>query len=111
MTPALANASVTFGTVQKIWRKSGGDAVGYLLDLPTAAHAHYGAPASVYVEITSSADAASAADLNITLRWQNKTTTRLPESIWLEMRPDAGTDAALSVSKMGSPIDPNDVVA
>jgi hypothetical protein len=53
----------------------------------------------------------NATALSITLRWMNKTTTRLPESIWFEMRPNAGVGAALGVSKMGSMIDPNDVVA
>jgi hypothetical protein len=66
----------------------------------------------VYVELAAAGDS-----LNVTLRWVNKTTTRLPESLWLEVRPDVGMDEApeaastLRLSKMGSFIDPNDVVA
>ena len=67
----------------------------------------------MYVELAAAGEAA----LNITLRWTNKTTTRLPESLWLEVRPDVAMDEAepsgtLRLSKMGtSLIDPNDVVA
>jgi hypothetical protein len=106
VTPSLANASITHGSVQQMWRK-GSTSVAYRLSLPTVSVSHYGAPATVDVELTTT----NATSLDITLRWVNKTTTRLPESLWLEMRPDTGLYAALNISKMNSVIDPNDVVA
>ena len=107
VTPALANASVSYGTVRQMWRKDAGAAVAYELALPQDLTEEYGAPSSVFVELT-----AADSGLNLTLRWTNKTTTRLPESLWLEVRPAVDSEAELRVSKMGSSlIDPNDVVA
>ena len=57
MTPTLANASITFGTMEEVWertassgREDGGSdrgvitALAYRLSLPAEMHVHYGAP-------------------------------------------------------------------
>ena len=83
------------------------DAVAYELDLSASPMLtnHYGAPQAVYVSITTS----DTHELRITLRWLNKTTTRLPESLWFEFKPP-GITSPPQVSKMGTVIDPSVVV-
>ena len=137
VNPALANASVTRGTVARMMVKkkknerpassssfnkdaaaSGAvDAIAYELQLPPVLWTHYGAPQKIFVEITSAAGAGAAASpstaaFNVTLRWLNKTTTRLPEALWFEFNP-AGVAAqagGVELGKMGSTIRPNEVV-
>jgi len=109
VTPALANASVTYGTVTNMrWKGADGrapDAVSYQLELPDVFVEHYGAPRSVLVEISANEDQ----QLGLTLRWLNKTTTRLPESIWMQFSPSESTQN-VTVSKMNSLVDVQDVV-
>lgn len=46
-----------------------------------------GAPARAWLVLASPADSAR---LSLTLVWQNKTATRLPEALWLRFRPGRG---------------------
>ena len=110
VSPNLANASVTHGTVTQMRRKGSDsrtpEAVSYKLSLPQVLVEHYGAPRSVFVEIAVDD---TTGCLTLALRWLNKTTTRLPESIWMEFQPADTTEQVL-LSKMNSLVDVQDVV-
>ncbi len=110
LTDAVANASVSHGTVVRMWKR-GSEALAYELSIAPQLSEHYGAPTSVFVELSSAPQSSDSAQLNITLRMMNKTTTRLPESIWMEFRPDVPSSSELRLTKMNSSIDVADMVA
>ena len=114
----LANASITRGTVTRMAVKRSSSssssssldqvqAIAYELQLPSMLWAHYGAPRRVTVEISGSKRGSS---LDVALRWLNKTTSRLPESLWLEFAPAVGGDSPVMLGKLGSVVDADDVV-
>ena len=106
LTPALANASVSHGTVSRMWQRADGSALAYELRMDGKLVKHYGAPASAFVELSS-----KSSGLGITLRTMDKTATRLPESLWMEFRPSVPAATGLRLCKMNSTVDPGDVVA
>merc|ERR1711871_423375 len=62
----------------------------------------------VVADGSSSTDAVASLDLSVT--WQGKKPTRLPESIWLEVRPLLSDSVRMHVDKLGTLIDTQDVV-
>jgi Domain of unknown function (DUF5054) len=73
--------------LRSAWRKSDGSCDFLLeLGLPAEAHASYGAPASAWVQV---AVPPGGSDVNVDFQWFDKTTTRLPESLWMAFRPIA----------------------
>jgi hypothetical protein len=102
LTDSMANETTSTAAVVGMWKSaaSGGgrkrsaseggggevDEGDYLLlqlQPSTEAYVIYGAPKTIWLRYT--ADATSS--LAITLTYENKTTTRLPESHWIEFRP------------------------
>ena len=65
----------------------------------------YGAPQAVYLRIEL-----GAARVNLTLVLWNKTSTRLPEATYLNFRSPAVKGARWEMDKLGSWVDPEDVV-
>ncbi len=85
----------------------------------TLLHTLYGAPdsfwLSVFVPNSSSETSTTGSPANISLevRWINKTTTRMPEAIWLRFDPPvASPSAALlwEMDKLGQWISPSEVI-
>lgn len=114
LTSRQANASVSTGSISKMWKKIAGkkteaDAVVVELSIDAKLNEQYGAPRTVYLMYER-----SRKGLDVTLRWLNKTTTRLPESIWLEWRPQlpaGGQQRKILTTKLGTVIDLANVVA
>ncbi len=55
------------------------------LEMPPAAVLMCGAPVTIYLQYTVSADAPT--DIQVNAQWFNKTATRLPESLWFSVIP------------------------
>jgi hypothetical protein len=79
------------------------------LSFPHKLVKHAGAPARAWLVLASPAE---SAQLQVTLVWQNKTATRLPEALWLRFKPGRGAvdqdtwlmhklDGAVSPSEVG----------
>merc|ERR1712110_623568 len=84
------------------------DAIAVELQLAMVLHEQYGAPKVVYLIYEPSTQG-----LHVRLQWLNKTTTRLPESIWMEYRPSmsVGQWRSITATKLGSAVDLSSVVA
>lgn len=67
-----------------------------------------GAPQTVWVVLHSPSDSPA---LHVTLVWQNKTPTRLPEALWLRFKPGRGAvdDDSWTMNKISSSIKPTEV--
>eukprot|EP01051_Picozoa_sp_SAG22_P005795 SAG22_NODE_357_length_11761_cov_2.572115_2_plen_431_part_00 len=78
------------------------------MTMPAETTTKYGAPAVVTLNATVPGTAGAAADL--TLRWHDKTATRIGEAMWLSFTPPHTSPAAnWSLDVMGYPIDPLNV--
>merc|ERR1712039_354831 len=111
MKPNQANASISYGFITRMWKKvvnSLVDAVVVELGVDPVLHQEYGAPKTIHLMYEPSSDG-----LNVTLRWLNKTTTRLPESMWMEWRPPLQPEQRRTVTatKIGVAVNLADVVA
>ncbi|KAF6255451.1 hypothetical protein COO60DRAFT_212733 [Scenedesmus sp. NREL 46B-D3] len=67
-----------------------------------------GAPAAAWLVLHAPPD---TPQLHVTLAWQNKTVTRLPEAVWLRFRPGRGAvdESSWVMKKLGSHIKPQQV--
>lgn len=67
-----------------------------------------GAPAAAWLVLHAPPD---TPQLHVTLAWQNKTVTRLPEALWLRFRPGPGAvdEESWVMKKMDSHIKPQEV--
>jgi hypothetical protein len=67
-----------------------------------------GAPAAAWVVLHAPPD---SPELHVTVAWQNKTVTRLPEALWLRFKPGPGAVDAASweMQKLNSHIKPQEV--
>ena len=76
---------------------------------PTALHELYGAPASAWVRLEALKPAAGAAGVNVTLYLFNKTSTRLPEALYVSHKPSVSAAGTWRMHVLGEEIDPLDV--
>lgn len=69
---------------------------------------HAGAPARAWLSLQSAADSTR---LDVTLVWQNKTATRLPEALWLRFKPGKGgvDEGSWLMHKLDGAISPAEV--
>jgi hypothetical protein len=69
---------------------------------------HAGAPARAWLVLASPAE---SAQLQVTLVWQNKSATRLPEALWLRFKPGRGAVAQDTwlMHKLDGAISPSEV--
>lgn len=72
--------------------------------LPAGLSVHYGAPTDVWLSVS-----ANSSGVSLSLSWFNKTTTRLPEAIWLQFNPLNSIEAHWSMDKLGEWIGSNEV--
>eukprot|EP00117_Sycon_ciliatum_P028500 scpid54371/ scgid0629/ len=92
-----------------VWRKNYGEknmSSSFLVQLafPAELVRDYGAPADVWLDIT-----VSQASLQLSVMLLNKTPTRLPESIWLQFKPNVANTSSMMVDKIGEKISVFDV--
>ena len=73
-----------------------------------ALHSYYGAPAEAWLALSVPRAPGAAAPITASLTIYNKTATRLPEGLYLRFNASAG--GGWRVSKLGSLVDPFDVV-
>ncbi|WIA20109.1 hypothetical protein OEZ85_005961 [Tetradesmus obliquus] len=68
-----------------------------------------GAPAAAWLVLHAPPD---TPQLHVTLAWQNKTVTRLPEALWLRFRPGPGAvdEESWVMKKMDSHIKPQEII-
>lgn len=68
-----------------------------------------GAPAAAWLVLRAPPD---TPQLHVTLAWQNKTVTRLPEALWLRFRPGPGAvdEESWVMKKMDSHIKPQEII-
>ena len=80
------------------------------LQFPHKLVKHAGAPAKAWVVLASPSD---SAEMQITLVWQNKTATRLPEALWLRFKPSTSAVARHSwlMYKLDGAVSPAEVCA
>ncbi|HEX3527150.1 MAG TPA: DUF5054 domain-containing protein [Thermoanaerobaculia bacterium] len=106
--PPAARKSATpllFG----LWRIDDTASCRFLLEtrLPPPTVTDFGAPPTLWTELKVPR---SGSALKLDLQWLNKTSTRLPETIWLDFQPKPATDEGWSFCKLGQAIDPRQVV-
>ncbi len=92
-----------------MWKTEGKASCQFVLQtgLDPVAQTDYGAPQTLWtkLEVPKSGSA-----LTLDLQWFNKTTTRLPESIWLQFQPKPAKREGWRLCKLGQAIDPLKVV-
>jgi len=66
-----------------------------------------GAPATIYIYISIPVD---GSDIDINVIWQNKTSTRLAEGLFVSFIPPFSKDTQHNINKIGEWIDVNEVV-
>jgi hypothetical protein len=78
------------------------------LSFPHKLVSHAGAPARAWLVLASPAE---SAQLQVTLVWQNKTATRLPEALWLRFKPGRGAVAQDTwlMHKLDGAVSPSEV--
>eukprot|EP00887_Chlorella_sp_A99_P001854 scaffold19.g1854.t1 len=69
------------------------------LAFPAAAVRRAGAPARAWIDIRSPP---GSADLFVDVGWENKTATRLPETLWVRWRPPVAHPAAAAAAEAGA---------
>jgi hypothetical protein len=67
----------------------------------------YGAPASVWNAVTVNGESGA---MDVSLYWFNKTSTRMPESIWFSFKPTVRANYRWLMTKLEEPVSPYDVV-
>jgi len=82
------------------------------LALPAATVQLYGAPKTLFLNVSVPGTAGAMAD--VTLTWREKTATRIPEATWMSFHPKTSTTKSSSAVNwtfdvLGHPIDPLDV--
>ncbi|CAL5218578.1 g272 [Coccomyxa viridis] len=102
----------TSPTASEFWFKKealGSFEVVVVTTMPQELVQYYGAPAQVWYNIRSPGEDDT---LLMDILWVNKTATRLPEALWAQFKPDAAVvdPDSWTMSKMGSPISPLNVV-
>ncbi|KAK9915574.1 hypothetical protein WJX75_001002 [Coccomyxa subellipsoidea] len=112
LSSADPNRSDTYATVQQMWAKQdseGSFEVISLSTLPQDLVTNVGAPAQIWQWFKSPADDDR---LFYNVLWVNKTATRMPEALWVRMRPDpqVADPDTWGMSKLGSLVSPTDVV-
>jgi hypothetical protein len=72
----------------------------------------YGAPSRVWTEVKIGAGSGPrGVNVNVTVRWENKTTTRLAEATWVSFIPPVkDSEHGWQIHNFGNKIDPTDVV-
>lgn len=96
--------------VESIWKtvsSSGSDVITTEMTFDLQAHEECGAPAAVWVTLSAPR---GARDVNVTVLLVNKTATRLPEALFLTFQPTNVTKGSWTMTKLGSAMDPADVV-
>lgn len=88
VSSALPRSRWWLPQLRGVWRRPEAPGCDFLLELAPPAHAHerYGAPGSLRVGVRVPEGEAA---VEVDLRWYDKTTTRLPESLWMLFRPVA----------------------
>jgi hypothetical protein len=78
------------------------------LEFPHRLVKHAGAPARAWLVLAAPAD---SDELQVTMVWQNKTATRLPEALWLRFKPARGAVARHTwlMHKLDGAISPSEV--
>lgn len=78
------------------------------LEFPHRLVQHAGAPARAWLVLAAPAD---SDELQVTMVWQNKTATRLPEALWLRFKPARGAVAHHTwlMHKLDGAINPSEV--
>jgi hypothetical protein len=88
-----------------VLRRPGGPGCDFLVELtmPRAAHLRYGAPSTLWLRVEVPPEKAEVA---LDLVWLDKTTTRLPESLWMIFRPRASDPDGWRLHVLDQEIDP-----
>jgi hypothetical protein len=89
------------------WKKEDSQTVHFLIELfmDSSSHLEYGAPDTLWLDVLVSK---TEPIINITLTWFNKTTTRLPEALWLTFNP--ANNGNWLLDKLEEWVSPLDVV-
>jgi hypothetical protein len=77
------------------------------LTMPEAAHLRYGAPATLWLRVEVPPERAEA---HLDLVWLDKTTTRLPESLWMIFRPRAADPRGWRLHVLDQELDPTETL-
>lgn len=106
-TPAISRIWVP--KLERLYQRMDGDAQQFLLYLlfPSQAVDEYGAPAVAWLEWNIPL---RGRQLDLTVSWFDKAANRMPEAAWLRVNP-ALRGGRWEMDKMGSWVDPLDVVA
>ncbi len=105
VTNTTANETTSYAKISRLHKNA--SAVVAELSPPTLIADIYGAPRKLQLVLSLPSQAAG---LQLDMSIINKTTTRLPEEGWLEFRPSLSTDASLRIEKLGSMVDPADML-
>ncbi|KAL0486672.1 hypothetical protein AKO1_001653 [Acrasis kona] len=103
--------STTYNTqLESISTKTLDDAVVFLIELsfPSISHANYGAPEKVLVMVTLSKNK-DCGMVSIDVEYQNKTPTRIPESLWVSFNPNVPNPNDWFMSKLDTLVSPVDI--
>jgi len=79
-----------------------------ILEPPARLSTRYGAPKQVRLDVHCLHDQPR---INMTLSWEAKPACRLPEAAWVSFLPLTALDGGWELAKLGSQIDPRDVVS
>ena len=110
---AFSESKLWSPQLQDVYVSKASGTVLLRLRMPRKAYEYYGAPTvvEVFFVLRRSKETARILELDYTLTWLNKSATLIGESSMIVFKPAGERVSPWSIDKLGSPIDPEDVLA